>query len=236
LPLGFNRWAYRAKRRTFRRMVRSWFGSAPPGRVLDVGSGTGFYVEQWRALGARSITATDLTGAALASLRERFPEIEVARLDIGEVLESDRSGTVDAVSAMDVLYHIVDDARYRRAFANMFALLKPGGLLVFSDFLASTRKDKRHVVARTRAETEDAARGAGFELRRRAPWLVLMNSPLKSRSRSHTRFFERLTTELRAHPRLGGAAGAALYPAEIVLSRLVRRAPSLEIVLCRKPD
>jgi len=49
LPYGrrYNAWLYRVRRRRFRALVRSLRLSTPELAVLDVGSGTGFYVEQW---------------------------------------------------------------------------------------------------------------------------------------------------------------------------------------------
>ena len=55
LRLGrrFNEWMYRVRGEVFDRvaaeLLPSWSGKA----VLDVGSGTGFYVERWLRLGAR---------------------------------------------------------------------------------------------------------------------------------------------------------------------------------------
>ena len=44
-----------------------------------------------------------------------------------------RGASFDAVSAFDVLFHIVDDAAYGRAFQNIASLLKPGGWFLWSD-------------------------------------------------------------------------------------------------------
>ena len=103
LGLGepFNRWMYRVRRRVFLRRIGPLVrGQAPA--VLDVGTGSGFYVERWQELGAGSITGADLTHAAVGSLGERFPAHRFVRLDIGApdgVLPGEAFG---AVSAMDM--------------------------------------------------------------------------------------------------------------------------------------
>ena len=58
------------------------------------------------------------------------------RLDIGAPLAPcfvEELGRFQAISAYDVLFHIVDDARYERAIQNISALLSPGGVFFFSD-------------------------------------------------------------------------------------------------------
>ena len=45
LGLSYNRWLYRIRKRVFRRTVRGFLvGDPGAARVLDVGSGTGFYI------------------------------------------------------------------------------------------------------------------------------------------------------------------------------------------------
>ncbi len=83
LGLGepFNRWMYAVRRRVFRRTIRASV-DLEGARVLDVGSGTGFYVGLWRELGVADITGSDLTGVAVERLRYLFPEVRFEQLDI----------------------------------------------------------------------------------------------------------------------------------------------------------
>ena len=83
----FNRWMYRVRRRLFLRRMRPLVkGRAPD--VLDVGSGTGFYVERWLELGAGSVTGSDITSTAVERLSARFPGQEFRRLDVSAAMES----------------------------------------------------------------------------------------------------------------------------------------------------
>jgi hypothetical protein len=61
LGLGeaWNQWAYAVRRRIFRRHVRRLRRDWSSARVLDIGSGTGFYVKNWLDLGVRELTASD---------------------------------------------------------------------------------------------------------------------------------------------------------------------------------
>ncbi len=200
-----------------------------------MGSGTGFYVERWRELGARSIVASDLTGIAVQRLGHRFPGVDVARLDISAKPRPELASHFDAVSAMDVLFHVVDDSSYRRAFANLAAMLRQGGLLILSeDLLHGERSAQPHRVSRPLAEVESAARNAGLEPLLRRPIFFLMNTPHDSDSRLLRRWWSRLSYELYRDERRGAVIGPILYPLELALGRLRKEGPSTELMVCRK--
>jgi SAM-dependent methyltransferase len=68
LGRAFNSWMYLVLRAVFAREVAGLDVGAAS-RVLDIGSGTGFYIERWRDAGARRIVGCDLTDAAVDRLR-----------------------------------------------------------------------------------------------------------------------------------------------------------------------
>ena len=233
---GFNAAMYRVRRELFlRRMAPLVEGRETLG-VLDVGSGTGFYVEAWEELGASSITGVDITDAAVSELARRFPGHSFLRADIGAERPPFPEEAFDVVSAFDVLFHIVDDDRYRRAFANARAALRAGGLLVFTENLlhgpAAARATRQ--VSRTLDETQACLAEAGFELLQRRPVFVLMNKPFDSDSRLLDAWWRALAALVRLHPPLGAVAGSALVPLELALATRIADGPSTEMVICRK--
>jgi SAM-dependent methyltransferase len=228
----FNRWMYAVRRRVFRRALR---GRVSPShaRVLDVGAGTGFYVDLWRELGARDITGCDLTAVAVEGLRTRFPDLRFERVDISAA-PVELQGPYDAISAMDVLFHIVDDVRYARALQNLGALLAPDGLLVFTENLphgAALRVP--HQASRSFDEVSELLRDAGLKIVGRRPLFVLMNTPVDSDSTLLRLVFPGVHLLARTRA-LGWLVGALLYPLELALTRLVREGPTTEIVICRR--
>jgi SAM-dependent methyltransferase len=234
----FNRWMYRLRRRLFLRTMRPRLDELPSRSVLDIGSGTGFYVDRWRELRIDSITGADLTEVAVRRLRARYPAHEFHRVDIGAPDPPLPRAAYGAVSAMDMLFHIVDDDRYRRAFANIFSLLSPGGLFVFSEnFVHGETIRVPEQASRPIAEIESVLRETGFEILRRRPMFFLMNEPVDSSSPLHERFWWRLSGQLEARgPRAQWAIGAALYPIELAIVSTLREGPSTELVVCRKPS
>ena len=241
LRLGarYNAWMYRVRARVFARVARELREDWRAARVLDVGSGTGFYVDQWHRLGAERVTGLDLTEVAVQRLRTAFPNDTFHRLDIGAMLPENSpvaAGRYDAVSAMDVLFHIVEDAAFDRALSNLAMLLQPGGWLLWSDnFVHHGTERVQHQVSRSLEESQAAVRRAGLEIVRRVPMFVVMNYPADSGSRlARTAWTAAIGPASLAEP-IGWAIGAALFPLELALTRAVRESPSTELMICRRP-
>lgn len=235
LGLDYNNAMYRVRERVFRRALRRSDLNLSQSRVLDIGSGTGFYVERWLAAGASHVVATDVTSVAVPRLKERFPAAVVYRLDIGGELDLEVRGPFDAVSAFDVLFHIVDDERYARAVGNIATLLRPGGWFFLSDNFLHGEEIRTPVQASRRLpEIERTLQGAGFEIVRRDPMFVLMNAPVDTTNPRLKRRWASFEKRLRSDPSYGARAGRRLYPLEIALTRILREGPSTEVMLCRK--
>ncbi|HKP29705.1 MAG TPA: class I SAM-dependent methyltransferase, partial [Gemmatimonadales bacterium] len=142
---------------------------------------------------------------------------------------------ITAVSAMDVLFHIVDDEAYRRAFANIAAVLAPGGWFLWSDnFLHHQTERVMHQASRSLEESEDAVRAAGLEIVERVPMFVLMNYPTDSTSRLLRLGWTAMVSPAAVADPLGWLVGAALAPIDTWLTSVVRESPTTEIMVCRK--
>src|ERR1044072_2832718 len=172
LGLGesYNRWMYAVRRRVFRDVVKGRVDSSAS--VLDVGTGTGFYVELWRELGVRQVTGSDLTAVAVEELGKRFPDSNFLALDLTEPLMRE-VGPFDAISAMDVLFHIVDDDGYAQAIKNLVTMLAPGGILVLTENLLHGRTERgRHQTSRSFEAVVSLLTAAGFVFELRRPAFV----------------------------------------------------------------
>ena len=236
LGLGepFNRWMYRVRRWTFVRRLRPLLGGRRPA-VLDVGTGSGFYIERWLELGASSITGADLTDAAVDRLRHRFPAQRFIRLDIGADDPGLEDEGFDVISAMDVLFHLTEDDAYERAICNLARMLKPGGVLVFTEnFVHGPRRSGPHQVSRSLDEIERLVREAGLVPLWRRPAFVLMNGPVDSTGRALAVGWRALTGVLTRWPNAGTVVGAVLAPLELLLVSTRREGPSTEMMACRK--
>ncbi len=241
LGTQYNKWMYRLRAHVFQRVARGLGVDWSSARVLDVGSGTGFYVEQWHNLGVPKVTGADITDVAVEGLGKKFPGDGFVQLDIGKPMTAHGSRLTahgfDAVSAMDVLFHIVDDAEYAQAFRNIAALLAPGGWFIWSDnFLRHGTERVTHQVSRSLADSEAAVRQAGLQIVRRVPMFVVMNHPTDSRSRLARLAWTAMVAPAALAEPLGWLVGAALYPLDLALTSVMRESPTTEIMVCRNSE
>jgi len=237
LGVPYNVWMYRVRRHVVTREILHSPIERSKSDVLDVGSGTGFYIDLWSQLRAKSVTGSDFAPYAVASLRERFPDKRVVELDITARELPPELGQFDVVSAFDIFYHIVDDEKYAQAFRNVTALVRAGGYFVFSEnFMPRERHAGMHQVSRSYAEITQLLADSGFDVVRRAPVFFLMNRPIKSQNPLLSAIWNVITrvTARRDRPYLGNWLGAALYPIEIAALRWMSTGPTTEMMICRR--
>jgi SAM-dependent methyltransferase len=229
----FNAWMYRVRRRVFQDTVKAFITEQDP-EILDIGSGTGFYLDRWRELGFQRISASDVSEVAVERLRERYPSLEIAQLDIGEESVGP-SRQFDVVSIVDVLFHITSDRSYERALVNLAELVRPGGILVLSEnFVHEAGPKEAQQVNRSLAGITSLLRNVGLEPLARRPMFVLMNYPVDSTSRLHRFCWRTLVLAMAAWNPLGAVVGAALYPLELLLVARLKEGPSTELMVCRR--
>ena len=224
---AFVAWLYRVRERRFLHAVRPLV--EPRMRVLDIGSGGGFYVGLWQRLGVDSVTAADLTQASLNAIEKRFPGVRTSRFDIGDETLTLPEQSFDAISCMDVVHHLMDDAQYERAIGNCARLLRPGGALIFTDnFLHGPAYRGPHSVSRSLIHIERVLRGASFSIAARRPMFVLMNNPVDSHSDLFKTYWKGVSY-LCEQRTFGAAIGAVLFPVELLLTSILREGPSTEL-------
>ena len=232
----YNNWLYAVRREILRRHLAGLSIDLADANVLDIGSGTGFWLKQWKSLGVRSLKGTDIAAVAVERLRKAFADVDIAQLDIAENLEgSERDGRFDVVSAFDVLFHITDDSLFQRAIRNISRVLKSGGYFFFSDnFVHGKARRSDHQVSRSLKEIEGIVSESGFQIILRAPMFILMNAPIDSSSPWPMLAWRAFLAPVHFVPLLGSVYGAFLYPVELALTRLMRESPTTEIMICQK--
>lgn len=232
---SFNKWMYKVRERVFARLLKRNRIDARTRRVLDIGSGTGFYIDQWQRAGAVSLTGCDITDVAVQNLRARYPSHRFERLDVGEGPGPLKGETFDVVTALDVLFHIVDDERYLSALRTVGGLMADDGFFIFSDnFLHHSTMRARHQVSRSLADIEAMLSEAGLEVVERRPMFVLMNYPIDSADAKKQKRWRSMTARARKSEAWGRFIGGCLYPIELVATRFWRESPTTEIMVCRK--
>ena len=172
--VAYNRWIYSAQDRAVRRALHRSSVDVSGKRVLDVGSGTGYWLGWYRSHGAGSLCALELSPTAAQVLRRAFPEDEVVEANIAG--PSVDLAPFEVVNVMNVLYHIVEPSLFERALANLASLTAPGGWLVLSDALGSREmQPASHVRFRPLASYQDRLPQLGFAIKVVEPAHTLLN-------------------------------------------------------------
>jgi SAM-dependent methyltransferase len=153
-------------RRTFRDRLRDL--PATPGRLLDVGAATGFFVEQARAAGWDAIGVEPSEWAAAYARDELGVDVRTGTLESLQLPDE----TFDVVTMWEVIEHLSDP---RATLAEAHRILRPGGRLVLSTPDAGSlaaritgprwlgwRKVPEHVFFFDRVTLDRLLRQAGF--------------------------------------------------------------------------
>jgi 2-polyprenyl-3-methyl-5-hydroxy-6-metoxy-1,4-benzoquinol methylase len=112
-------------RKTFTRRLRRLERFVQPGRLLDVGCATGFFLTQAQARGWQ-VEGLDVSHFAIGYIQDRFG-FNVQR---GSLLELDyRLNSYDLITLWDVIEHVPDPKGYVQ---RVTALLKTGGVFVLA--------------------------------------------------------------------------------------------------------
>lgn len=233
LGLGrqFNKWMYRVRRVNFKRTVRR-FQIDSQCRVLDIGIGSGFYVELWKTMGV-TLAGVDISENAVKKLSQKHTDSKFYTLDVGA--EALNIGRHDVISCFDVLFHIVEDDKLGFAIENINNALKDDGLFIFTDnFLQGPEKRLEHHVSRTLSHYKNLLRKKGFAIVYRAPVFYLMNYPVDSDNRMLHRIWNILLRILPGREALGYAIGMILFTIDVVATRFMKEGTTTEIMVCRK--
>jgi SAM-dependent methyltransferase len=131
----YNTWLYRRKQRCLEEFFanRDLTGTT----VLDIGSGTGFFVN-WYCRRHAAVTGIDITQTSIRNLDQRFPGNFMVCDISADAVKFDHA--FDIINMWDVVYHIVDGARFRQAMANVAAACRLGGYFLIDDRFASVRE------------------------------------------------------------------------------------------------
>lgn len=237
LGQSFNNWAYKVRKRVFTSELKKTGLDLSDRKVLDIGSGTGFYIQLWKELGVKNITGVDITPTSVENLKNTFPKDTFFQSDIGDINfnSENRFSQYDLISAMDVLFHIVDDQRFEQSIKNISSILKKDGYFVYSDnFLRSETKRGESQVSRSKDYLMKIFKENGFETIVFKPFMYLTNSPIDSGNPILKAHWFLLENFLYVMPFMGNIIGPLMFPLEMLLVNTAKESPTTEFVIFRK--
>ncbi len=152
---------YEIKRRKLLDVLDRFFPDPRKRTLLDAGCGIGVLSEAFANHGYE-VTGVDFCESAVAAARQRVPNAKFLTCPLDELRLDKR---FDVITVVDVLLHIVDDAKWQRTLAALTSHLKPQGVLLILDSLNEASKlDATHVRRRPKREWEGAFDELGLRL------------------------------------------------------------------------
>ena len=175
LALPWQCWMYRGKERAYGHLLRRAEFRFTGCRVLDFGCGTGHFEDHWESRGAARADGIDIVPESIERLQTSYPERRYTCGDIGrdpDLLAT--FGEYDLVTAIDVLYHLVDDACLENALTALLARVRPGGYFLFTEGVQSGLT-AQHVRFRSLDSWQIRMDQLGLQIVDRTPVFVLNN-------------------------------------------------------------
>lgn len=171
---NYNRYMYKLKRRVLDNAILDYAIEVQDRKVLDIGCGTGFFVDYYLQKKAHVIVGIDITDISVNFLRERFPSHRFYTVDIGMDAPPVEEG-FDIINAFDILYHITNDDEFDKAIININNCGKQGTWVFITDSLIPKIGTAIHVKYRKLEDYEKAFVLRGIDVIAVVPFFHFMN-------------------------------------------------------------
>lgn len=249
LGLGaqYNKWLYKAKIRALSKLLEKRQVNPSGKRILDIGVGTGFYIEYWKQRGANFIVGLDITKKSVSALKIRYPNYKFIKADISSK-ELPIEGRFDIITAFDVLFHIVEEDKFEQAIKNIKGLShKQTQILVSDSFSKKPWPLGFHENHRTMARYKEVLANSGLKPMAVVPIFYLMSNPADKRALKNgiletflPRLWSVVHTICSLSPKLGivgklltNLVGLALYTVDGIILKYAEVGPSTKLMLIR---
>ena len=205
LPLSWQKWMYRGKKRAYRKILNEAGFSISGASVLDFGCGTGYFEDVWLDWGAKQADGIDIVPSNIDALKASHPDRSYVCADLGSEPEKIADlPEYDLVTAIDVVYHIVEDEPFAITLEALANRIKLGGWLLLTDGMKDF-SPAAHVQFRSVETWERELACVGLTLQHRRPVFARNN---------------RATKFARKWPRIAGAVnhwldGLSMKEAEV---------------------
>ncbi len=242
----YSSYAYRSRLRSLNKALEG----VDLGRmkVCEAAFGEGFYLAYWQSQCVPVVAGLDISEAATGAAKAKFPQYDLRCGDLSCKSDFADFGRFDVVTAIDVLYHIVNDKPWEQAVRNLLSLVDDNGYFLFSDKFPRQGTYQRfpHVRRRCLSMWERVLSDAGFTIRRLIPVFVFMDDPIKCGehpwlgflSMQQWRVGAKLLRVTQDFPKLQSVL-AFSYAAiqslpERALLAMLKRTPNLELAVCSR--
>jgi ubiquinone/menaquinone biosynthesis C-methylase UbiE len=236
----YNSWLYKARFQALRQILRSSGIGVTGSSVVELGVGSGAWIPFWQSYKPASLTGVDITSTSVKTLAARYPQFEFVQSDLGVPLPL-MQHHFDIVTAFDVLFHIVSDASFSQAIANMGTLAKVNGWIIIGDsFCAQPWGPYYHEYHRSYEHYVRELQMAGLTLVHIQPVFFTMTTTvcpnhkaLDSLTRLSLWCVSKIAARRSLEP-LNHIWGLSLYLVDSLLAQVCKDGPSLKLLIARK--
>lgn len=237
----YNDYLYKMKERSLKRVISRYkIKNLNEKNILDIGCGTGFYVNIWDKLNVKHLTGIDITSISAKRLTIQYPDYFFYEADIGSQNLFDEVPLVknnfDIITAFDVLFHIIDDDKFEQAIKNLHCLCANGGMVLITDlFLHKTPYILYFQKCRILSEYMQLLTKNGFEIVGRHPVHFLAAAPLDISNFLLRRVLLRSWWKAIAiFERKTHFLGPILFILDLMLTKLFKESPTVEMLVCKR--
>ena len=152
-PLFWTRYHYNLVENGIMEIMIKYDLPVQGGNILDIGSGTGHWLDFYRTFfEPAQLWGIDFAQGPLDKLQKKFgSSVQLQRWDISAEIPAELSvNRFDLINAVGIVFHIVDDEKWRKAIDNLASLLKESGVLIIGGDFGDTTQE-RGVMRKTRS-------------------------------------------------------------------------------------
>lgn len=171
----YNDWLYKAQIDSLDLLLQKNQVQTEGASLFEVGSGGGFFIEYFRGKGVSHVVGLDIAKPSVEFLRQKYPTYQFFHADIATD-QMPIQGRFDLVTALNVLFHIVDEVKFHQAICNMRTLAKPGGYLILCDtFEPPLTPNRKHVRNRALSSYQSVFKEQGITILDTIPMYYFLN-------------------------------------------------------------
>ena len=232
---NYNKWVSKAAKESLNKLLK---GSLSGKKILDIGCGTGYYIDYYMGKGATDISGLDITEKSIVNLKKKYPHLKFFNADISKKIHLNRKYNI--ITAIAVLYHVVDDNKFENSVRNIRKLAKKGSLIIIQDgFLKKYQPPKAgtHCYFRDYEYYKKILKKNGIEIVRKVPTFYFLNTPFdisNSLMRKTALSLWNITMSIFAKNEFSGnILGFVLYYLDKLMLKIAKDSISLETIACR---
>lgn len=224
---SYNKYLYKMRKKVLERVTSKYKIDVPSMRILNIGCGSGFYVDIWQRKGVTYLTGIDITAISARKLSAKYPNFDFYEADITSPALINtfplNQRKFDVITAFDVLFHIVDDNKFEQAIKDISMLCSEDGLIFITDIFPHKRPYVIfHQKSRLLKDYVQVLSKNGIRMINRIPVHYLLNAPLDISNELLQKILLRLWwgSVVRMVERKTHLLGPCFFGADLALARL----------------